>query len=518
MYYSYVPIIFVVLIFSSIIYLADRGSRSSRLLLWMSIFFSVILCGEIMLWISTPVLLVQFVWQIMTVIHVLLLSCILYFVYSFIYKKEAHPVFVWVWLLLLAPVFILTPTHVNLSAFDLLNCESVQGNLWIYVYFIEILAAALSIYFCIYSFIKNSERGARLQAGVLGVGLFFFLGIFIASYVVGDITSFYGFNLFGPLGMVAFLVTITYLIVRYHVFNLRVIGAQALVIGVEILLFAALFVRTVFNIRIVLFATLVLVGLLGALLIRGVRREIKQREEIELLAKNLEISNKQQIALIHFITHQLKGFVAKSRNIFAMIQEGDYGQMPETMKPIIDEGFTSATKGAQTIQDILNASNIKTGKVTMDMKPFDFKTLIDTIVGNLKPNADAKGVALTLTEPSEPVMLTGDQTQLENAIKNLVDNTIKYTPQGSITITLTKDDRLIRFKTEDTGVGITPEDMKHLFTEGGHGTESQKVNVDSTGFGLYIVKNIIEAHNGKVWAESEGAGKGSTFTVELPAS
>jgi signal transduction histidine kinase len=73
------------------------------------------------------------------------------------------------------------------------------------------------------------------------------------------------------------------------------------------------------------------------------------------------------------------------------------------------------------------------------------------------------------------------------------------------------------FKVEDTGVGITKEDMACLFTEGGHGKESQKVNVESTGFGLYIVKSIIEAHKGKVWAESDGAGKGSRFIVELPA-
>ncbi len=69
---------------------------------------------------------------------------------------------------------------------------------------------------------------------------------------------------------------------------------------------------------------------------------------------------------------------------------------------------------------------------------------------------------------------------------------------------------------EDSGIGITPEDMKKLFTEGGHGKDSTKVNVESTGFGLYIVKSIIEAHKGKVWAESEGAGKGSRFIIELP--
>ena len=113
-------------------------------------------------------------------------------------------------------------------------------------------------------------------------------------------------------------------------------------------------------------------------------------------------------------------------------------------------------------------------------------------------------------------MFTGDQMQLENAFKNLIDNSIKYTPQGSIALTLAEESGRIRFTSKDTGVGITPEDMQHLFTEGGHGAESTKVNVDSTGFGLYIVKNIIEGHQGKVWVESEGAGKGSTFIVELP--
>jgi signal transduction histidine kinase len=241
-------------------------------------------------------------------------------------------------------------------------------------------------------------------------------------------------------------------------------------------------------------------------------------QKIQGLNTELTEANNQQVTLIHFITHQLKGFVAKSRNIFAMILEGDYGQVPETMKPLVEEGFASSTKGAQTIQEILNASNIKSGKVSYSMQPFNLSELISGIISSHVPSAETKGVALTLHAPAEPVTITGDRMQLENAFKNLVDNAIKYTPQGSIEATLANEGTLVRFSTKDTGVGITPEDMQHLFTEGGHGAESLKINVDSTGFGLYIVKNIIEAHGGKVWAESEGAGKGSTFIVELPTT
>lgn len=76
----------------------------------------------------------------------------------------------------------------------------------------------------------------------------------------------------------------------------------------------------------------------------------------------------------------------------------------------------------------------------------------------------------------------------------------------------------IKLSVKDTGMGITEEDKQHLFTEGGRGKDSVKVNVDSTGYGLFTVKLIVEAHKGKVWMESEGENKGSAFFVELPTA
>jgi signal transduction histidine kinase len=276
------------------------------------------------------------------------------------------------------------------------------------------------------------------------------------------------------------------------------------------------FVNTLTN-RILVAITLVFTGLIGTMLIRSVKSEIQQRERIELLAKDLEKSNKQQIILIHFITHQIKGYVTKSRNIFSMIMEGDYGKVPEAMTPLVQEGFNSDTKGVNTIQEILNAANIKSGKVTYAQAPYDLKELTEEIIRDLKPAADTKGLDFTFEASGDTFMGTGDRPQMQNALRNLIDNSIKYTPSGSVKVSLVKEAGKLRFMIQDTGVGITAEDMAHLFTEGGHGKESAKVNVESTGFGLYIVKNIIEAHKGKVWAESQGAGKGSKFIVELPA-
>ena len=83
---------------------------------------------------------------------------------------------------------------------------------------------------------------------------------------------------------------------------------------------------------------------------------------------------------------------------------------------------------------------------------------------------------------------------------------------------ISKNGSIVRFEIQDTGVGISASDMQKLFTEGGHGEHSKEVNKDSTGFGLSIAKQIVDAHGGKVWAESAGPGTGSRFIVELPAA
>jgi signal transduction histidine kinase len=112
---------------------------------------------------------------------------------------------------------------------------------------------------------------------------------------------------------------------------------------------------------------------------------------------------------------------------------------------------------------------------------------------------------------------TVDETQITQVFKNLIDNSFRYTPSGKINVSVKVDSntKKILFVISDTGVGLSPEDQKKLFTEGGKGEESIKINTNSTGYGLYIVKKIVESHHGRIWAESLGRGQGSKFSVEL---
>lgn len=133
-------------------------------------------------------------------------------------------------------------------------------------------------------------------------------------------------------------------------------------------------------------------------------------------------------------------------------------------------------------------------------------------------SAQSKGLTLKLEiDEKNTYTITGDKDQIsKHVVRNLVDNSIKYTPTGSVTVGLTKKDGKVLFYTKDTGIGVTAEDRERLFTEGGRGKDSTKVNVNSTGFGLYIAKSIVLTHGGRIWEESEGRGKGSQFYVEFP--
>ena len=249
--------------------------------------------------------------------------------------------------------------------------------------------------------------------------------------------------------------------------------------------------------------------------------EIVYKHSLELvrLKQELEVVNKQQENLLHFISHEIKGYLTKSEAGFSAITEGDYGAVPEQLKTMATSALADVRKGVSTVMDILSASNLKKGTVTFKKAVLDFRVAVQAIIAEQQPAARAKNLEIDVRMTDGKYRMEGDEEKLrEHVIRNLIDNAIRYTPTGSIRVELSDGDGKIHFSVKDSGVGITPEDMKNLFTEGGHGKDSIKINVHSTGYGLFIAKEVVEAEGGKIWAESEGAGKGSRFVVELPAT
>lgn len=234
--------------------------------------------------------------------------------------------------------------------------------------------------------------------------------------------------------------------------------------------------------------------------------------------KKLEESVKKQEELLHTVSHEVKGHLTKNEAALASIIEGDFGTVPTKLKNMASTALSDARKGVDMVMGILDASSFKDGAMRLDTKEFDMKEAVTSIAKDVETDAKQKGLFFKVIVDTGSFRMTGDEAKLRRHVfRNLMDNAVRYTRSGGVEVLLSDSGSQILFSVKDTGVGITPEDMEVLFTEGGKGKESSKVNPESTGYGLFVAKTIVEAHGGKIWAESDGAGKGAQFFVELPA-
>lgn len=417
------------------------------------------------------------------------------------------------------PIIFLLPTKLSLVGFDLTNCfrEPTEGIIaTYYVYFIEIVYAIWILFYAAKKY-RQLVSGTKKQIVLITIGVVLFLLSFVSGNIIGSITENWTMAQIGLFSMPIFVTFLAYMIVKFKTFNIKMFGAQALVFALAFLVFGIIFIRTIDNVRLVAIATLLLIIIVGYLLIQGVKKEIEQKEMLAKLNIDLEDLLKQRESLVHLVTHKVKGSFTRSKYIFAGILDGTFGPITPEIKKYAEQGLDSDNMGIETVDLVLNAANMEKGLIKYDMKVLNFRDLVEQSISDKKVSIEKKGLELESNIQDGAYNVLGDAIWLKEVVNNLIENSIKYTPTGKISVNLTDGDGKIKLVIKDTGVGITEADKKNLFTEGGRGKDSVKVNVDSTGYGLYTVKLIVETHGGKVWAESEGSGKGSTFFVELKA-
>lgn len=479
--------------------------------------FALWLIGDVIAWTNNDYFNVALFWEPLDYINIAFFLLAFYFFY-----RDVTPLKTPRWIqavIFLAAIPPLIVTFMGNATFEFYHpaCEALE-NPFITNYKIILEWIILGAMFFLGIRRILAAKGNRKEQQCVGLitgSMILFLGIFASSEYIATITDVYEINLYALFVLPIFMLLLTISVVNFDTFKIGNASMNVLFYIFITLAGAELFFVDNFVSFAITIVTFFVTLAFGVLLIKSFEREAKAKQKIEKLAHDLDIANRQQVTLIHFITHQVKGFLTKSRNIFSLMVEGELGEIPENVKKYAEEGLKSDTKGVETVQGILKASDLKKGDVSYIMMPFSISELVSDIAHDLKSQATAKGLTYTVKAGGD-IEITGDKAQLTNAIKNLIDNSIKYTQKGSVSVTLKEENDTITFMVEDTGVGITEEDMQNLFTEGGHGKNSRKVNVESTGFGLYIVKNIVQAHGGKVWAESEGEGKGSRFIIELP--
>lgn len=245
--------------------------------------------------------------------------------------------------------------------------------------------------------------------------------------------------------------------------------------------------------------------------------ELQTKIEV-LLAENIELKKAINSAneFVSLATHQFRGPLGAIKGYVSLILEGDYGDLPEKVREPLNIIVKSADTLGKTVNDFLDISKIEQGEMRYYLKDFNLADLVQEVVNELKLGIKSDGLELRLNIPKGEFIIHNDKTKLKHVLINLLDNAHKYTKVGWIEISLEHiPNKKILLAVKDSGDGIAPETLPLLFQKFSRAGDADKSNVHGTGLGLYVAKKIVEARHGRIWAESEGLGKGSQFYVEL---
>jgi signal transduction histidine kinase len=369
---------------------------------------------------------------------------------------------------------------------------------------------------------QKSEGIRKTQVGFVLVGS-------LIGFISGETNHFLWYNIPTPpywnfipgLGFIL----IAYGVLKYRLLNIRTILTEILVGATAITLFIQASTAETLLLKVLGFLLFILFLGFGYTLVRSVIKEMELRAELEVAYGKLKELDDAKSEFISIASHQLRTPLTAVKGYISMILENSYGEVPGEMKRPIENIYTSNERLIKLVNDILNISKIEAGKIEISLERASLKDLILDVINELKIKADAKKLYLKFEEPTpstssgqaEPIPDTMfDKMKIRQIVMNLIDNAIKYTPQGGITVRLRRTDSNLRVEIQDTGIGLEKEDMAKLFKTFSRARAGAKAAVEGAGLGLYIARKFMDMHGGQIWVESPGKDKGSTFFIELP--
>jgi signal transduction histidine kinase len=352
-----------------------------------------------------------------------------------------------------------------------------------------------------------------------------FLLAFSSGNIIGSVTGDWTLAQYGLFGMPIFMGFLAYLIVRFKAFDIKMVGAQALIVSLVLLISSQFFYATSKTDYILDGLSLLVVIIVGFFLIRSVKKEVQRKEELEKLSQSLAIANdrleeldKQKSEFISIASHQLRTPLTAIRGYISLALEGSYGAIKGTpIEDIMQKMYTIDLRLSQLVEDLLNVSKIEAGRIQYKWESIALEMIAQELYDMFTVLAEKKGLKLHLVKPDTALpMMQLDMNKIKELLSNLIDNAIKYTEKGSVTIKVEQEGTLVRVIIQDTGIGISKEDADKLFGKFIRTETTQKMDSSGSGLGLFIGRTFVEGHGGRVYATSEGVGMGSSFIVELP--
>jgi len=380
----------------------------------------------------------------------------------------------------------------------------------------------------IYLLIKRTKKATTDEKKPFQIILFGTLITFALIIVFNFVLpAFLSNTRFIPLGAVfifPFIAFTAYAIYKHKLFNIKVIATASLTFVLAVVTLLEVVLAEDLSLIVFRSSVFLLVLAIGVSLIRSVLKEVEAREKIQVLAKELEVANEKlkaaDMAKSEFLSiaaHQLRTPLTAIKGYISMFLEGDYGKFTKQQTTELESIFRSADRLTRLIDVFLNVSRIETGRLDIKKEPVQFMEIVEAVTKDLAQVVAKKGLKLTIQPPSEPLpLIMMDRDKIHDVTMNLVDNAIKYTPAGWVNIRIARSPSLLTFSVQDSGMGISAQDIDKLFQKFTRAEAVTRVHTGGSGLGLFIAKKIVEAHGGRIWIESEGEGKGSLFTYTLP--
>jgi signal transduction histidine kinase/ActR/RegA family two-component response regulator len=251
---------------------------------------------------------------------------------------------------------------------------------------------------------------------------------------------------------------------------------------------------------------------------RGRQRQYELRDLLKALAaarEEAEAANRLKDEFLATLSHELRTPLNAILGWTTMLRDGHV--QPRHMMRALDTIHRNATAQVQIVNDLLDVSRIVRGSVQIAPKLISLGPLVALAVESITPAAEAKAVAITSSPPPEPLFVWADHDRLQQVFWNILSNAVKFTPAGGrVHIAMVSEDADVCIRIADSGSGIAPDFLPHVFERFRQADGSSTRTHGGLGLGLAIVRHLVELHGGRLTAESEGEGKGATFSVYLP--